>query len=400
MTSTGTNKRRTTTRPGLEVLLTDKFGLLKGRRVGLITNHSGVNTRLQSGVDLLANHPEVRLTALFGPEHGLRGDIQAGDTVASDTDERTGVPVHSLYGATSDSRKPTADMLADIDMLLCDLQDGGCRYFTYVYTMAYALEAAAEAGIAYVVLDRPNPIGGTAVEGNVLHPDFRSFVGAYPLLTRHGMTMGEIAAFIKNEFQIDVDLHVIRMDGWQRDAYYWETGLPWVSPSPNVPTPHTLVVYPGTCLFEGTNMSEGRGTTRPFEWIGAPWIDSYAWAEQLNELSLPGVMFRPVHFTPTFSKHAGMRCQGVEVHVTNPRQFRPVATGVHLLATARSQNPAEFAWLPPHRPGGRQFIDLLAGGDELRLGLDGGRTAEELLHGWETDVQQWLRRREKHLLYE
>lgn len=387
-------------RSGLDVLLTDKLGLIKGRRVGLITNHTGVDGRLQSGVDRLANHRDVRLTALFGPEHGLRGDVQAGDEVASYTDERTGLPVYSLYGATKDTRKPTAEMLADVDILLCDLQDGGSRYFTYVYTMAYALEAAAEAGIAYAVLDRPNPIGGAAVEGNVLHPDFRSFVGAYALPMRHGMTMGEIATLLNANYDIGADLHVIPMDGWRRDAYFWETGLPWVSPSPNVPTPHTLVAYPGTCLFEGTNMSEGRGTTRPFEWIGAPWIDGHAWSEQLNGLSLAGVMFRPVHFTPTFSKHHGVPCQGVEVHVTDPRQFRPVATGLHLLATARDQNPDEFAWLPPYRPGGRQFIDLLAGTDALRLGLDAGRDVDDFLEAWEQDAEQWLPLRERSLLYE
>lgn len=386
-------------RTGLDVLLADQLDLLSSKRTGLITNHTGVNSQLQSAVDLLAEHPDVQLVALFGPEHGLRGAIQAGDEVASSIDERTGLPVHSLYGATRATRKPTAEMLADVDILVCDLQDGGSRYFTYVYTMAYALEAAAEQGIPYVVLDRPNPIGGVAVEGNIVHPDYRSFVGAYSLPNRHGLTMGEIAALLNAEYAIGADLHVVRMDGWQRDSYFAETGVPWVAPSPNVPTPNTLIAYPGTCLFEGTTLSEGRGTTRPFEWIGAPWIDGHAWAETLNELQLPGVMFRPVHFVPTFSKHKGTHCQGVEVHVTAPRSFRPVQTGLHLLATARAQNEAAFTWLPPHREGGRHFIDLLAGTDELRLSIQAGRDVVEMTARWEQELADWKRVRSKHLIY-
>lgn len=392
--------RTGTVRTGLEVLLAEQLDLVAGKRSGLITNHTGVNGQLQSTVDLFADHPDLQLVALFGPEHGLRGDVQAGDEVASFVDERTGLPVHSLYGTTRATRKPTAAMLEGIDVLVCDLQDGGSRYFTYVYTMAYSLEAAAEQGIPYVVLDRPNPIGGVAVEGNVLHPDFLSFVGAYPLPNRHGLTIGEVATLLNTQFDIGAQLHVVPMDGWRRDSYFWETGVPWVSPSPNVPTPHTLVVYPGTCLFEGTTLSEGRGTTRPFEWIGAPWIDGHDWAAALNRLQLPGVMFRPVHFTPTFSKHKGIHCQGVEVHVVDPHAFRPVETGLHLLATARAHDEAAFSWVPPHGEGGRHFIDLLAGTDKLRLGIEAGLDVAEMTANWDQQLGDWKRIRSEHMIYD
>lgn len=388
-----------TVRSGLEVLLTERLDLLAGRRVGLVTNHTGVDRRLESTVDLLAARPGVTLTALFAPEHGLRGDRQAGDHVPTFTDQRTGLPVYSLYGPTRATRKPTPAMLQDVDVLVCDLQDGGSRYFTYLSTMGYAMEAAAEQGIPFVVLDRPNPIGGMAVEGNVLDEEFRSFVGAYALPIRHGLTFGELARLINEAYGIGAELIVVPMDGWRRDMYFWDTGMPWVQPSPNVPTPATLVVYPGTCLFEGTNLSEGRGTTRPFEWLGAPWLDAHAWAETMNRLDLPGVRFRPVFFTPTFSKHQGVLCQGVEVHVTDPRAFRPVETGLHLLATARAQNEEAFRWVPPLGEVGQWFIDLLAGTDELRAALDAGQPITEIISSWQHAAAEWTRRRTEFLIY-
>lgn len=386
-------------RPGLEVLLDERLDLVAGKRVGLITNQAGVTRRLESAVDLLAKHPEIRLTALFAPEHGLRGDVQAGEPIAASTDERTGLPVYSLYGPTRATRKPTAAMLENVDVLVCDLQDGGSRYFTFLSTMGYAMEAAAERGIPFLVLDRPNPIGGVAVEGNMPEEKFLSFVGAYPLPIRHGLTMGEIARLINDRHRIGAELIVVPMDGWRRDMYFWDTRLPWVQPSPNVPTPGTLVVYPGTCLFEGTNLSEGRGTTRPFEWLGAPWIDGHAWADAMNELELPGVMFRPVYFTPTFSKHQGRLCQGVEVHVTDPRAFRPVETSLHLLASARAQNEQAFAWVPPLGEQGQWFIDLLAGTDELRLALEAGRDVTDIIASWQDDVSAWNRQRANYTIY-
>lgn len=389
----------TIVRTGLEVLLDERIDLLTDKRIGLITNHAGVNKRLESTVDLLAKHPAVRLTALFAPEHGLRGDVQAGESVETFTDERTGLPVYSLYGPTRATRKPTAAMIKDVDVLVCDLQDGGSRYFTYLSTMGYAMEAAAEQGIPFVVLDRPNPIGGMAVEGNVLDEEFRSFVGAYALPIRHGLTFGELARLINEAYGIGAELIVVPMDGWRRDMYFWDTGMPWVQPSPNVPTPATLVVYPGTCLFEGTNLSEGRGTTRPFEWLGAPWLDAHAWAETMNRLDLPGVRFRPVFFTPTFSKHQGVLCQGVEVHVTDPRAFRPVETGLHLLATARAQNEEAFRWVPPLGEVGQWFIDLLAGTDELRAALDAGQPITEIISSWQHAAAEWTRRRTEFLIY-
>lgn len=389
----------TTVRTGLEVLLEQRLDLIAGKRVGLITNHAGVNRRLESTVDLLAQHPDVQLTALFAPEHGLRGDVQAGESVATFTDDRTGLPVYSLYGPTRATRKPSAAMLENVDVLVCDLQDGGSRYFTYLSTMGYAMEAAAEQEVPFIVLDRPNPIGGVAIEGNLPVNEFLSFVGAYSVPIRHGLTLGEFARFINIEHEIGAELIVVPMEGWRRDMYFWETGLPWVQPSPNVPTPMTLVAYPGTCLFEGTNLSEGRGTTRPFEWLGAPWIDGYAWAETMNSLNLPGVMFRPVYFTPTFSKHEGTLCQGVEVHVTDVRSFRPVETGLHLLATARAQDEEAFAWVPPMGEIGEWFIDLLAGTDELRRALDAGRLVTDVIASWQQHTAAWSEARTKYTIY-
>lgn len=389
----------TTVRTGLEVLLDERIDLIAGRRTGLITNHAAVNRRLQSAVDLLAAHPDVRLTALFAPEHGLRGDVQAGEEVATVTDERTGLPVYSLYGPTRATRKPTPDMLKDVDVLVYDLPDGGVRYFTYLSTMGYAMEAAAEQGIPFVVLDRPNPIGGTAVEGNIVEDEFRSFVGAYPIPIRHGLTIGELATLINTEYGVGAELVVVPLDGWHRDMYFRDTALPWAQPSPNIPTPETLVVYPGTCLFEGTNLSEGRGTTRPFEWLGAPWIDAYAWADTLNALQLPGVMFRPVYFVPTFSKHEGTLCRGVEVHVTDPHLFRPVETGLHLLITARAQNEDAFKWVPPMGEVGEWFIDLLTGTSIVRRDIDAGDTIFNITSPWRQPLTDWLEIRSKYIVY-
>lgn len=389
----------TTVRTGLEVLLEQRLDLIAGKRVGLITNHAGVNRRLESTVDLLAQHPDVQLTALFAPEHGLRGDVQAGESVATFTDDRTGLPVYSLYGPTRATRKPSAAMLENVDVLVCDLQDGGSRYFTYLSTMGYAMEAAAEQEVPFIVLDRPNPIGGVAIEGNLPVNEFLSFVGAYKVPIRHGLTLGEFARFINAEHNIGAELVVVPMEGWRRDMYFGETGLPWVQPSPNIPTPQTLVAYPGTCLFEGTNLSEGRGTTRPFEWLGAPWIDGYAWAETMNSLNLPGVMFRPVYFTPTFSKHQGTLCQGVEVHITDVRTFRPVETGLHLLASARAQNDEAFAWVPPLGEIGEWFIDLLAGTDQLRLALDASQPVTDVISLWQQDAAAWMGLHAKHTIY-
>ncbi len=380
--------------PGVEVLIREQLHLLRGRRVGLITNQAGVDRLLRSTIDLLLE-AGVQLVALFGPEHGVRGDAQAGVPVGDERDPRTGLPVYSLYGAT---KKPTAQMLRDVEVLVCDLQDAGCRYWTNLYTMAYAMEAAAEHGVGFVVLDRPNPIGGQWVEGNLLDPAYRSFVGGYPLVIRHGLTMGEAARYLAGELGVGKDPIVVPAKGWRRWQFFSDTGLPWVPPSPNSPTPDTLTLYPGTCLVEGTNLSEGRGTTRPFELIGAPWLDAHRLADQLNALNLPGVRFRPAYFTPTFSKHQGERCAGVQIHILDRRSLPAVEVGVHLLAAARAQDPQRFAWRPPGG-GGRPFIDLLAGGDGLRRHLDQGAPAEELLAAWRQDAAAFAARRRPYLLY-
>lgn len=386
---------QTLVKPGIEVLIEQRLHLLRGRRVGLITNQAAVDRLLRSTIDLM-RAAGVNLVALYGPEHGVRGAAQAGVKVEGYTDPHTGLPVHSLYGQT---RKPTPEMLAGVEVLVCDLQDAGSRFWTNLYTMSYGLEAAAEQGIGYVVLDRPNPIGGVRVEGPLLEPDYRSFVGLYPIPIRHGLTMGEAARLFNDLFGIHGQLEIVPTEGWERRLHFVETGLPWVPPSPNSPTPDTLTVYPGTCLVEGTNLSEGRGTTRPFELIGAPWLHAERLADTLNARHIPGVRFRPAYFTPTFSKHQGELCAGVQVHVLDRHRVPAVSVGVHLLAAIRDQAPDQFAWLEP-KGSGRYFIDLLSGSDGLRKALDRGTPAEEILAAWEETAANWAKNtRTPYLLY-
>ena len=383
----------TPVRPGLDVLLAERLDLVKGKRVGLITNPTGVRADLTSGIDALHAQAGVKLAALFGPEHGVRGQAQAGEAVQSGTDPRTGVPAYSLYGNV---RQPTAEMLRGIDLLLFDIQDVGTRVYTYIWTMALAMQAAARHGVPFVVLDRPNPIAGLAVEGPVLDRRFESFVGLYPIPVRHGMTAGELARLFNTEYGIGADLTVVSAQGWRRELWFDQTGLPWIMPSPNMPTLETATVYPGTCFVEGTNLSEGRGTTRPFELIGAPWIDPYALADDLNARGLPGVRFRPVYFAPTFSKHAGQTCGGVQLHVIDRQGFHPVATGVHLLDATRRRWPDRFQW---QQSGGSFSIDRLAGTDALRLALDRGMPPGQIIASWEEGVRGFLQLRQKYLFY-
>ena len=367
-------------RTGLDVLLTEGVPALAGRRVGLITNQTGIDRRLRNGIDLLHESDAVELVALFGPEHGVRGDAQAGVKIGGEIDRRTGLPVHSLYGET---RRPTTDMLTGFDALLFDIQDFGIRYATYASTLAYAQEAAASAGIDVVVLDRPNPVSGARVEGNLLDPAFTSFVGVHPIPTCHGTTVGELARLFAADRGWPEPV-VVPMRGWRRAMWFDQTGLPWVPPSPNVPTLDSLTLYPGSCLIEGTNLSEGRGTTRPFELIGAPWLDPFDLAAELERRQLPGVAFRPTYFTPTFQKHAGQACGGVQIHIMRRGEVRPVALGVHLLHAVRSLDPAAFAWRAGEQRG--HFVDLLFGSDGPRLALDAGAGAPDVLAGWEDDA--------------
>ncbi|MFC4751836.1 exo-beta-N-acetylmuramidase NamZ domain-containing protein [Exiguobacterium profundum] len=364
--------------------------ILKGKRVGLITNPTGINAERTSIVDLFDQSDDFELTALYGPEHGVRGDAQAGSTVSSYIDDVTGLPVYSLYGAT---KKPTPEMLQDVDVLVFDIQDVGTRYYTYIYTMAYAMEAAAENGIPFVVLDRPNPQGGLRVDGPVLDPDYSSFIGLYPIPLKHGMTVGELARLFNTEYQIQADLEVVKMKGWKRSMMYEDTGLPFVMPSPNMPTTDTVNVYPATGLFEGTNLSEGRGTTKPFQLIGAPYIKAHEYANELNGLDLPGVAFRAASFTPTFSKHAGKLTHGVEVYVTDPARFESTRTGIAMIQMAHSMYPDDFEFLA------NDFITKLTGNAYVKDMILEGAPLEDILTKIEDERDAFLPIRKEYLLY-
>lgn len=313
------------------------LSVFEGKKVGLITNPTGLNSNYESSIDVLFE--KVNLTALYAPEHGIRGDSQAGGSIGNEVDVKTNLTVYSLYGNT---QKPTKAMLSNIDVMCFDIQDVGARFYTYIYTMAYAMEACAENGKEFVVFDRPNPVSADVVQGNILDEAYSSFIGLYPIVQRHGMTVGEIARLFNTEFGINCDLTVIKMANYDRTSYYDDTNLPWVTPSPNMPTVKTAVVYTATCLFEGTNVSEGRGTTTPFELIGAPYINPFKLSDELNKLNLPGVYFRPAYFTPTFNKHANVQCGGVQVHVTNRDEFLSVYTGFAMIKVIRTLYPNDF----------------------------------------------------------
>lgn len=374
--------------PGID-LINENLDLFKNKRVGLITNPTGINAGFLSTIDIL--YEKVNLTALFAPEHGIRGERQAGAAVSSYVDKKTGLTVYSLYGETA---KPTANMLRNVDVLCIDLQDVGARFYTYIYTMAYAMEACAELGKDFVVFDRPNPLGGSQVEGNILNLDYRSFIGYYPIVQRHGMTIGELAGLFNKEYGINCRLTVIEMQNWQRDVYFDDTGLPWVIPSPNMPTLETAIVYPGTCVFEGTNISEGRGTTLPFELIGAPYIDADEYAQALNSLNMPGVHFRPAYFTPTFSKHTNKLCAGVQLHVTNRQVFSPVKVGWTMLDVARKLYPDDF--IINDGKSTKCMLNLLTGN---RYITDNIFSLDEQYTIIEEDTREFMSIREQYLLY-
>jgi uncharacterized protein YbbC (DUF1343 family) len=388
-------------RSGLEILRARGFRPLRGRTVGLVCNPTAVDRRLAHAADLLAGAAGVRLAALFGPEHGIRGDAQYMAAVEGERDPATGVPVHSLYGRTAGSLRPTPEALRGLDALVFDVQDVGARYYTYQATMLFCMEAAAAARIGFLVLDRPNPVGGVAVEGPRLHPGFESFCGVHDLAVRHGLTVGELARLYRAERGLDLDLEVVACEGWRRGMLFRETGLPWVIPSPNMPTPETALVYPGTCLLEGTNLSEGRGTTRPFEWLGAPWLDGARLAADLARERLAGVRFRPASFVPAWDKHAGRRCHGVEIFVTDPRRFRPFRTGIACVLHARRQDPARFAW----RRETYEFVegvpafDLLCGSSREREAIEAGATVEETTRAIAPEERGFARRRRPYLAY-
>jgi len=372
-------KKKTKFRLGIEVLLEDQFELINGKRVGLITNPTGVDQELNSIVDTLYNHPDIKLTALYGPEHGVRGDAPAGSDVESYIDEKTGLPVYSLYGST---KKPTRDMLANVDVLLFDIQDVGARFYTYIYTMALAMEAAKENHIPIIVLDRPNPISGTKVEGPMMEGKYASFVGKYPIPVRHGMTVGELALLFNQEFGIGADLMVVKMVGWKRGMFYDETPLPFVMLSPNMPTLDAVIAYTGTALIEGTNISEGRGTTRPFELVGAPFINGDELAAKLNSCKLPGVTFRAASFTPTASKYMNQLSHGIQIHVTDRLSYKPFETGLYIVKTIYDMYPDKFEFRKPHSAG-ISFFDNLVGNGSIRASIEAGKPIEDMKKEWQ-----------------
>ena len=395
-------------RTGLDRLRDGDLKLEPNQRVGLLCHAASVDSGLRHAAGVVTRMCEgagARLVRLFGPEHGVRGDAQDMVGVSDEPrrDPLLGLIVVSLYGAELSSLRPQPEHLADLDLLLVDLQDVGSRYYTYVWTLVLCMEVCAEmkSPPRVLVLDRPNPLGGAVVEGPGIEAGYHSFVGLHDLPSRHGLTMGELALLCREERGLRVELEVLGMEGWQREHLFDATGLPWVLPSPNMPTLDSALVYPGGCLMEGTNLSEGRGTTRPFELTGAPYVDGQVLARALKAEGLPGVRPRPVGFSPTFQKHSGSLCGGVQLHITDRDAFRPLRTGVALLRAARQAWPGAFAW----REEAYEFvddkpaIDLLAGGAWLREGVDGGADLEEICAGWNAQEQAFCERREQYLLY-
>jgi uncharacterized protein YbbC (DUF1343 family) len=386
---------------GLDLLARDGFSALRGLRVGLVSNAAGVDARLRHAADLLDEAPNVRLAALFGPEHGFGGETQDLIGVHDAVHPRYACPVFSLYGDSVETLRPRPEALRGLDALVIDLPDIGSRYYTFQATMLFCLEAAADADLPVVVLDRPNPLNGITVEGPTIQPGYESFVGAHPIPTRHGLTLGELARLYVDERELKVAMHVVRCEGWSRGLYFDETLLPWVMPSPNMATLDTAIVYPGQCLIEGTNVSEGRGTTRPFEICGAPWVSPNRLADRLRAASLPGVTFRPVTFRPTFHKYEGQVCGGVHLHVTDRQAFRPVRTSLALLAALRAEGGDHFRWRaePYEFVSDKPAIDLLFGGSRERLALQAGLTDEQIARRWAEDESAFKARRERFLLY-
>lgn len=371
-------------RLGADQLFSEPYlSWIQGKRVGLITNHTGVDSDLRASQDLLSEHPKIRLVALFGPEHGLLGDAQAGEKT------KDGPHVFSLYG---DYRAPTPEMLAGVEVLVYDIQDVGVRFYTYISTMLESMKAASGSGIPFIVLDRPNVIDATRVEGPVLERGFESFVGIYPIPIRYGMTVGELARFFAGEMNLKIDLRVVPLVGLSRKNEVVDFDQEWIAPSPNMPTQRTALLYPGFCLTEGTNLSEGRGTTRPFELIGAPWLDSKQLAKELNSKQLPGVFFRPQVFTPTFSKYQGQQCQGIQIHVLDEKAFQPIPTALHFFSAVQRKHPDRFEIR------GRSF-DRLAGNSWIRTQLIQGKPVEQIEKGWQAELNAFRKTRDQYLLY-
>lgn len=384
---------------GIESLITNKLDLLEGMRVGLICNQSSVTHKFTHAADELHGLSNFNLAALFGPQHGIRGEVQDNmiETPHA-TDRKTGLPIYSLY---SETREPTEEMLKDIDALIFDMQDVGCRVYTFIYTMANCMIAARKFGLKVVVCDRPNPVNGAYIEGNALDENFKSFVGQYSIPMRHGMTVGELANLFNEHFNIGCDLSVIKMEGWSREMWFDETDAPWVLPSPNMPATETATVFPGTVYLEGTMLSEGRGTTKPFEIVGAPYIKGNEFAEYLNGLNLPGVYFRECGFQPTFQKHADNICEGIQIHVIERDIFKPVISGIAVIKAAIDLYGDKFEWKqPPYEYIYDKLpIDVIAGTDDLRKRLENRESLEGITASWEEDETIFRSVRNDYLLY-
>ena len=384
---------------GVERLLNEKIDLIRGGRVGLVCNQASVLPDLRHIADVFEEQTAFNLTTLFGPQHGIRGDLQDNMIETPHTvDERTGKPVYSLY---SETREPTEAMLADLDTIVFDMQDVGCRIYTFIYTMANCMRAAKKYGKRVVVCDRPNPIGGVHVEGNVTESDFTSFVGQFEIPTRHGMTTGELARLFNEHFGIGCELEIVTMEGWTRATWFDQTGLPWVLPSPNIPTAATCEVFPATVHIEGTEISEGRGTTKPFELNGAPFIDPNVWAGELNKYNFAGAVFRPCYFRPMFQKWADQTCSGVQIHVTDREVFTPVVVGIAMVKTAYDLYTDKFQW----KQTAYEYVfdknpfDVVCGTDQIRKQIEAGESLANIIDAWTDRSAEFANVRESFLLY-
>ena len=394
--ATGESGRAARVRTGVEELIASDYAVLTGQKVGIVTNPTGVLPNLTHEVDVMAASDLVDVVAVFGPEHGFRGTAQAGSSEGSYVDERTGLTVWDTYLKSGPALVDIVNN-SGVDTLVFDIQDAGARFYTYIWTMYDCMLAAAVAGKRFVVLDRPNPTTGLAARGPVLDRAFATFVGRREISQQHGMTAGELALLFAAEYLADetdqpLQVDVVQMRGWKRDQSFADTGLPWTLPSPNMPTPDTALVYPGTCMFEGTNLSEGRGTTRPFELVGAPYVDE-AWAAALRGLELPGVLIREAYFSPTFSKHVGVTCGGVQLHVTDPGLFDALRTGTAMIVAAKRLYGAEFAWRTDN------WIDKLTGSMRFRTMVDAGASTDEVVGAWSSELAAFDALRREHLLY-
>ena len=379
---------------GLDVFLEDMLSQLKGKRIGIVTNHTGLTSDLKHIVDVLYLMHKLDVRVLFSPEHGIRGDLPPGVEVRDYIDSRTGLPVYSLY---SSRREPPYDVLQKLDVIIYDIQDVGARFYTYISTLFYVIKAVGMANKELIVLDRPNPITGSHIEGPVLDMEFRSFIGIWSIPIRYGLTPGELALYFNDVADLKADITVVRMRGWKRDMWYDETGLIWVPPSPNIPTLDSAMLYPGTCLFEGTNISEGRGTTRPFEVIGAPWIDEYKLLDALSSFKFEGVILRPMTFIPMFSKYSGEVCHGIQIHVVDRERLEPISLSLYIMNEIRRQNPRKFKWIVRGR---RYHFDLLIGRGDVRRALDSGEDLDALIKDFHFEAEKFKREASRFFLYE